>query len=510
MLGNLIKQYKDWLDKTNLASSSKEVYVMSVDEQFQSTIKYSDIEIDIIKKANQNDQNGLIKLHNLIIKNRNEYYKKFSFRGIGRFENFLKYKTEIIHTSEKISFNYPKNQIIFQGPPGTGKTRQAKDIAYQMIFNSTLSTENLIRSEQLQELVQTTQFKLIQFHPAYSYEDFVRGITAKSNGNAVEYKTENKVLALLAQAANENYLDSQKEVEVLSKELWVQQKMNDYADSIQDKIDTIEKFIIGDTTTYIFDVEEDAFRYKGDNWGMHNKGLRMKFKDLIQMYMDNIQTRQEIKRMTNVSGLSIQHASYSIKILADFRDFLKDKEPYQLTQKIELKNYVLIIDEINRANLPAVLGELIYALEYRGEPVHSMYDIDGETEIVLPPNLYIIGTMNTADRSVGHIDYAIRRRFAFVDVLPDTDVVAHATAKIIFTQLQSLFEEHTSSDFEAKDVALGHSYFIVKDDAELKQKLQYEVLPILHEYIKDGVLNKNEETTTFITDLKRSIQNLSA
>src|SRR5690606_7139407 len=85
--------------------------------------------------------------------------------------------------------------------------------------------------------------------------------------------------------------------------------------------------------------------------------------------------------------------------------------------------YVLIIDEINRANLPAVLGELIYALEYRGEGVDSMYDLDGDTSIILPPNLYIIGTMNTADRSVGHIDYAIRRRFAFVEVLPSAEVI---------------------------------------------------------------------------------------
>ena len=69
--------------------------------------------------------------------------------------------------------------------------------------------------------------------------------------------------------------------------------------------------------------------------------------------------------------------------------------------------------------LSSVLGELIYALEYRDEKVDSMYEVDGSNKLLLPPNLYIIGTMNTADRSVGHIDYAIRRRFAFVDVLPE-------------------------------------------------------------------------------------------
>ena len=94
-------------------------------------------------------------------------------------------------------------------------------------------------------------------------------------------------------------------------------------------------------------------------------------------------------------------------------------------EKEPLKPYVLIIDEINRANLPAVLGELIYALEYRGEKVESMYETEEDGNVlIIPPNLYIIGTMNTSDRSVGHIDYAIRRRFAFIELLPKvlTDV----------------------------------------------------------------------------------------
>lgn len=164
-------------------------------------------------------------------------------------------------------------------------------------------------------------------------------------------------------------------------------------------------------------------------------------------------------------------------------------------------NYVLIIDEINRANLSSVLGELIYALEYRGESVDSIYEVDGSNEIILPPNLYIIRTMNTADRSVGHIDYAIRRRFAFVDVLPrdlsgETDIKFY---KDLFDKVQNLFIEdndynkrsnHLSLEFDPKDVALGHSYFIDKSDegADMSMRLEYEIKPILMEYVKDGVL----------------------
>ncbi|WP_367110168.1 AAA family ATPase [uncultured Psychrobacter sp.] len=160
--------------------------------------------------------------------------------------------------------------------------------------------------------------------------------------------------------------------------------------------------------------------------------------------------------------------------------------------------YVLIIDEINRANLPSVLGELIYALEYRGETVQSIYEYEDTRDIKLPKNLYIIGTMNTADRSVGHIDYAIRRRFAFYDVLPSKEAIVSEKARTLFERVSELFDSssYLSSDFDANDVRIGHSYFIPSDkettedefDVELRQKLKYEIKPILYEYIKDGIL----------------------
>ena len=153
-------------------------------------------------------------------------------------------------------------------------------------------------------------------------------------------------------------------------------------------------------------------------------------------------------------------------------------------------NYVLIIDEINRANLPAVLGELIYALEYRDDDsMESMYEYEGRRNIKLPSNLYIIGTMNTADRSVGHIDYAIRRRFAFVDILPDATVITNDKAKNLFKKVANLFSSgYLSPDFHKNDVQIGHSYFIVDDESELRTKWLYEIKPILNEYIKDGIL----------------------
>jgi 5-methylcytosine-specific restriction protein B len=243
---------------------------------------------------------------------------------------------------------------------------------------------------QANEVLSKGESKLIQFHPAYSYEDFVRGMSAKTNSKGqVEYAVENKILADFAQKAFDN----------------------------------------------------------------------------------------------------------------------------------PSSNYVLIIDEINRANLPAVLGELIYALEYRYDEndvanttVESMYalklnkeDEDGDRILKLPKNLYIIGTMNTADRSVGHIDYAIRRRFAFVDILPTSSVIddvvkdaeLNAKAKKLYSDVAKLFNEDKSqpiyiqADFKSNDVQLGHSYFLAKTESELKLKLDYEIKPLLNEYLKDGILGES-------------------
>ena len=154
------------------------------------------------------------------------------------------------------------------------------------------------------------------------------------------------------------------------------------------------------------------------------------------------------------------------------------------------EKFALIIDEINRANVSAVLGELIYALEYRGQPVNTPYAVGGEKELVIPKNLYVIGTMNTADRTIGQIDYAVRRRFAFVACPPDRQVVRDNSDNValdFFNRVNAIFNEHTSPDFDAADVRVGHSYFLATG-RELGYKLVYQVVPILREYVKDGVL----------------------
>ena len=417
-----------------------------------------------------------------------------SVLGIQECENLFKTKSMMKHID---LLNY-KKQIILQGAPGTGKTYAAKNIAEMMIFKE-ISGDKEIQKNRLEG---TDQFQLIQFHPAYSYEDFVRGISAKPSGNQVIYQSENRIIADFAKKAQRNLLDSKKDVHILSKEKWSRDLFEKFRESVIDEIDDNGNFPLNKTAS-ITSVDEDAFRYSGEIW---KNEFRMKNEDIILLFSNNVKERQDIKLQSYISGLARTHATYFKLMLNRFYLFTKDEvyTPSSLTPE-PLKSFVLIIDEINRANLPAVLGELIYALEYRGHPVESIYEIEGEGKTIkLPHNLFIIGTMNTADRSIGHIDYAIRRRFAFIDVLPTPEPIKDF-AKPIFKLVSSLFINnydsitdwqqpilehslHLASDFRPEDVWVGHSYFISDDEEMFKLKLKYEILPILKEYIKDGVL----------------------
>lgn len=416
--------------------------------------------------------------------------------------NFLKE----IEMENFISLLENKQQIILQGPPGTGKTYKAKDIAEMMIFREISINKKL----QKQRLESTDQFKLIQFHSAYSYEDFVRGISAKSKGDGIEYITENRTLGQFANIALTNYINSHKSPKEFSEILWIDDQFEGFVDSIREKLENNAGQIGLTEAISIVNIDEDAFRYKGqDGWNPY--GNRMLFKDIKKSFLDKNNSRQDIVKNSNLSGLARHHASYFYKVLDLFRKFLIDNNIVFTPSDDggKLKNYILIIDEINRANLPAVLGELIYALEYRGEQVESMYEIEGEGKnIILPPNLYIIGTMNTADRSVGHIDYAIRRRFAFVHIPPDVNVISEVIkeetlqgkAENLFNSVSELFTKknetsdsllYLAPDFKAEDVQIGHSYFLAENEEKLKMKLEYEIKPILREYIKDGILNES-------------------
>ena len=175
----------------------------------------------------------------------------------------------------------------------------------------------------------------------------------------------------------------------------------------------------------------------------------------------------------------------------------------ELAKKHKKTKFFLIIDEINRANLATVFGELIYGLEYRTEPVATPYTVNNNNRISLPDNLYIIGTMNTADKSIGGIDYAIRRRFLFFEQLPDEKVIReYRTEKgeeqrtlndqacKLFASVKKIFDEdYLSPEYRKEDVQIGHTYFLVDSKDKLMKRFEYQIIPILKEYYKDGIIS---------------------
>ncbi|HCW50649.1 MAG TPA: restriction endonuclease [Clostridiales bacterium] len=157
--------------------------------------------------------------------------------------------------------------------------------------------------------------------------------------------------------------------------------------------------------------------------------------------------------------------------------------------------FLLVIDEVNRADLGKVLGEAIYLFEpgevggEAGRRVLLPHATDGGRTFALPENLYVLATMNTADRSVAGMDLAVRRRFAFVTVPPDRSVVAEQGLRLAtetFDRLQDVFIEHAPD--EALVLLPGHSYFLASTEDELRERFRYELLPLLDEYLHEGLL----------------------
>ena len=153
---------------------------------------------------------------------------------------------------------------------------------------------------------------------------------------------------------------------------------------------------------------------------------------------------------------------------------------------------ILIIDEINRGNVSKIFGELVTLLEKdkrEGEdhPITVTLPYSKE-DFSVPSNVYIIGTMNTTDRSTGTLDYAIRRRFAFVTLPADREAIQLDIAKELFDDIESFIEDNCPKDMDIDDLMVGHSYFMTEDEGELELKIKYEVIPLLKEYCNDGLL----------------------
>ena len=171
------------------------------------------------------------------------------------------------------------------------------------------------------------------------------------------------------------------------------------------------------------------------------------------------------------------------------------------------KKYVLIIDEINRGNVSKIFGELISLIEKdkRKGAAHTLASklTYSKKELAVPQNLYIIGTMNTTDRSVGSLDYALRRRFVFKTLKSDIEIVKAQNSEIagiavnLFEDVKKFITEHKYSNDDIDDLMVGHSYFLADNKEQLKTSMEYGIIPLIKEYISDGILRQPENHDCF-------------
>ncbi len=164
------------------------------------------------------------------------------------------------------------------------------------------------------------------------------------------------------------------------------------------------------------------------------------------------------------------------------------------------KNYVIIIDEINRANISKVFGELITLIEDDkrwGEINQTSATLQSGDLFVVPNNLYIVGTMNSADKSISLIDAALRRRFEFIEQKPDSSLVLDPTLKDVLEKLNAAL----ASQLDSADLLVGHSYFMGKTEADLPKILNNSIIPLLYEYFYDN----KKKVATVLGDAIKSV-----
>lgn len=380
---------------------------------------------------------------------------------------------------------FPLNSILY-GPPGTGKTYNSIDKA--VIIATGSSSDHISNKKQFDELRKQGQIEFVTFHQNYSYEDFMVGIrpNVSETTSELSFKKHYGIFYEIAKRARENYENSLKDEHTISRENWVNEKFEEFKEYVESEIEENGKFAIKNNVS-IYSVEDEVFIYTGEKengelW--KNQRIGMHYDALINIYLADVQNRQDIKKLENVPSLEKQHATYSFELIEKFRQFLKEKGyKFQSTtvQKEPLKNFILIIDEINRANISKVFGELITLLEddkRLGKPNELKITLpNGEKEFGVPPNLYLIGTMNTADKSIALIDIALRRRFEFIGYYPDYEnEKLKPEAKTLLQKInEEIYKLKNSADY-----LIGHAYFM-KDEA-IETTLRNKVVPLLMEY----------------------------
>lgn len=384
-----------------------------------------------------------------------------------------------------------KHNIILQGAPGTGKTYNTAAIALAALDVTDVDLNDHKAVMKRYDSLLGDQIFFTTFHQSLDYEDFVEGLKphvqtdADGHSIGVTYEPED---GIFKRACNAVQTDQSKDiVECIDDYL---QKIKGYQNKRE--IPTVT----GRSSLYVWWKEGNSTVSSRSTNSTSSRG---------EEYTPSPLNIEKIKLQALGKGCENNWQSYAQAFIEAV------KIEYHATTD---KPVVLIIDEINRGNVSKIFGELITLLESDkrsngNHPIKVMLPYT-KGEFGVPSNLYIIGTMNTTDRSTGTLDYALRRRFAFVTLKSQDSVIKKyysdagndelgSVAVALFNDIKKFIENpnHLCGDMSIDDLMVGHSYFMAESEEELQDKVEFEILPLINEYINDGILNvKNEEKKT--------------
>lgn len=357
---------------------------------------------------------------------------------------------------------YPLNQILY-GPPGTGKTYNSIDRAVKIVTGkSGLHAANKIEFDHLRK---EGQIEFVTFHQGYAYEDFMVGIKPNVDSKDLTFKPHKGIFYNLVDRAKKNYLASR------DKRSLPKSFEEVFANLIAplDEGENVKIPMLSGVEFEITAVDGNTIRFNKPRGGNGHT-----------LSVDTLKSFVEGKR--EVNGLT----AYYKPLIELIKVAMASSETTDVPVE-ELKKFVLIIDEINRANISKVFGELITLLEddkrIGGDNELAVTLPNGELNFSIPPNLYIIGTMNTADKSISLIDVALRRRFEFIGYYPDVTRLEEN-----YADRRQLLEKLNEAIFTRKktaDYLIGHGYFMKAERTE--QIILNKIIPLLMEYFSGRV-----------------------
>ncbi len=350
---------------------------------------------------------------------------------------------------------YPNN-IILYGPPGTGKTYHTIDKAVEII-QGIASTNHDDNKKIFDTLKKEGQIEFITFHQNYSYEDFMVGIRPDIASEQLTFKPHKGIFYEIAKKARDNYKASSNEQ---PKERTFQEVFSELTKPLTEKGEPFKVQMTSGVNYTITDISDYSIHFSKPN-GTSKHTL-------------SIQTLEEIVDGTRDFNTGLGPYYNPLANLIRLR-----KKDVRVINTEKKKRFVLIIDEINRANISKVFGELITLLEEDkriGSPNELRITLPNlEKEFGLPPNLYIIGTMNTADKSIALLDIALRRRFEFDGRFPDPSKLNDSDGQLLKALNKEIYSRKKSADY-----LIGHAYFM--SGIETEKVLKNKVIPLLMEY----------------------------